>query len=90
MNFTMSDKQVHWRDRVVAFMAEHIAPAVPVYRQQTAPGAVPGWSSAAPKCRAQGLRHSTAHTQTSRLTDGQTRFAQPQHRAHRVQHVPAA
>ena len=58
MNFTMSDKQVHWRDRVVAFMAEHIAPAVPVYRQQTAPGAVPGRSSAAPKGCASALRTS--------------------------------
>jgi alkylation response protein AidB-like acyl-CoA dehydrogenase len=34
MNFTMSDKQVHWRDRVVAFMNEHIYPAVPVYEAQ--------------------------------------------------------
>ena len=34
MNFTLSDKQVHWRDRVIAFMDEHIRPAVPVYAQQ--------------------------------------------------------
>jgi len=34
MNFTLSDKQVHWRDRVIAFMNEHIRPAVPVYAQQ--------------------------------------------------------
>jgi acyl-CoA dehydrogenase len=34
MNFTMSERQLHWRDRVVAFMAEHIQPAVPVYVAQ--------------------------------------------------------
>ncbi|MDM0051949.1 acyl-CoA dehydrogenase family protein [Variovorax sp. J22R115] len=34
MDFTLSDKQVHWRDRVVAFMNQHIYPAVPVYVQQ--------------------------------------------------------
>ena len=34
MDFTLSDKQVHWRDRVVAFMNEHVYPAVPVYAAQ--------------------------------------------------------
>jgi alkylation response protein AidB-like acyl-CoA dehydrogenase len=34
MNFTMSDKQVYWRDRVVAFMKEHVYPAVPTYEKQ--------------------------------------------------------
>jgi len=34
MDFTLSDKQVHWRDRVVAFMNEHVYPAVPLYQQQ--------------------------------------------------------
>jgi alkylation response protein AidB-like acyl-CoA dehydrogenase len=34
MDFTLSDKQVHWRDRVVAFMNEHVVPAVPLYQQQ--------------------------------------------------------
>ena len=34
MDFTLSDKQVHWRDRVVAFMKAHVYPAVPVYAQQ--------------------------------------------------------
>jgi acyl-CoA dehydrogenase len=34
MDFTLSDKQVHWRDRVVAFMNQHVYPAVPVYMQQ--------------------------------------------------------
>ena len=34
MNFTLSDKQVYWRDRVVAFMDAHIYPAVPVFNAQ--------------------------------------------------------
>jgi alkylation response protein AidB-like acyl-CoA dehydrogenase len=34
MDFTLSDRQKHWRDRVTAFMAEHIYPAIPVYTQQ--------------------------------------------------------
>jgi len=34
MDFTLSEKQVHWRDRVVAFMNRHVYPAVPVYMQQ--------------------------------------------------------
>jgi acyl-CoA dehydrogenase len=36
MNFTMSDKQVYWRDRVVAFMEQHVYPAVPLVGQQMA------------------------------------------------------
>src|SRR6478736_681850 len=34
MDFTLSEKQVHWRDRVVAFMNRHVYPGVPVYMQQ--------------------------------------------------------
>ena len=34
MDFTFSDRQTHWRDRVMAFMTEHVYPAVPVYAQQ--------------------------------------------------------
>lgn len=34
MNFTLSDKQVYWRDRVVNFLDEHIYPAVPVFNAQ--------------------------------------------------------
>ncbi|MDM0104947.1 acyl-CoA dehydrogenase family protein [Variovorax sp. J22R24] len=34
MDFTLSDRQVHWRERVVAFMNQHVHPAVPVYMQQ--------------------------------------------------------
>ncbi len=34
MNFTMSDTQVHWRNRVMAFMDAHVYPAVPTYHAQ--------------------------------------------------------
>jgi alkylation response protein AidB-like acyl-CoA dehydrogenase len=34
MDFTLSERQVHWRDRVAAFMKTHVFPAVPVYMQQ--------------------------------------------------------
>jgi alkylation response protein AidB-like acyl-CoA dehydrogenase len=34
MNFSLSERQIYWRDRVVAFMKEHIYPAVPVYQAQ--------------------------------------------------------
>ena len=34
MNFSMSERQTHWRDRVVAFMNQHIYPAVPTYHAQ--------------------------------------------------------
>lgn len=34
MDFTMSDKQAYWRQRVIDFMNAHIYPAVPVYNQQ--------------------------------------------------------
>ncbi|MFM6992914.1 MAG: acyl-CoA dehydrogenase family protein, partial [Rhodoferax sp.] len=34
MNFTLSDKQIYWRDRVKAFMDVHVYPAVPVFDAQ--------------------------------------------------------
>ena len=34
MDFTLSDKQKHWRDRVAAFMTKQIYPAIPVYTEQ--------------------------------------------------------
>ena len=34
MNFTLSDTQIYWRDRVKAFMDAHVYPAVPVYDAQ--------------------------------------------------------
>ena len=34
MNFTMSERQTYWRDRVIAFMNQHVYPAVPTYYAQ--------------------------------------------------------
>ena len=34
MNFTLSDTQIYWRDRVKAFMDAHVYPAVPVFDAQ--------------------------------------------------------
>ncbi len=34
MDFSISDKQKHWRDRVVAFMTEHVYPAIPEFARQ--------------------------------------------------------
>ncbi len=34
MNFTMSERQIYWRERVVAFMDQYVYPAVPTYYAQ--------------------------------------------------------
>ena len=34
MDFSFSARQTHWRDRVMAFMEEHVVPAMPLYAQQ--------------------------------------------------------
>lgn len=34
MNFTMSERQTYWRERVIAFMDKHVYPAVPTYQAQ--------------------------------------------------------
>ena len=34
MDFTISDKQKQWRDRVAMFMVRHVYPAVPTYTEQ--------------------------------------------------------
>jgi alkylation response protein AidB-like acyl-CoA dehydrogenase len=34
MNFTMSERQTFWRNRVVDFMNQHVYPAVPTYHEQ--------------------------------------------------------
>jgi alkylation response protein AidB-like acyl-CoA dehydrogenase len=34
MDFSLSERQIYWRDRVVAFMNEHVYPSVPVYGEQ--------------------------------------------------------
>jgi len=38
MDFTLSERQAAWRDRVRAFMAAHVYPAVPTYQAQQAEG----------------------------------------------------
>ena len=38
MNFSMSERQKHWRDRVIAFMDAHVYPAVETYDRQDAEG----------------------------------------------------
>ena len=39
MDFTMSDEQKEWLERVQAFMNTHVRPAVPIYKKQDAEGA---------------------------------------------------
>lgn len=34
MNFTLSERQAYWRERVVAFMDQHVYSAVPTYHEQ--------------------------------------------------------
>jgi acyl-CoA dehydrogenase len=61
MDFTLSANQVHWRDRVVAFMTEHVYPAVPVYAQQMLDFGADRWQvvpvveALKAKAKAQGL-----------------------------------
>ena len=38
MDFSISERQKHWRERVVAFMDEHVYPAVETYERQDAEG----------------------------------------------------
>ena len=35
MDFTFTERQTHWRDRVRAFMERHVYPAIPTYQAQT-------------------------------------------------------
>ena len=59
MNFEMSDKQKEWLNRVQAFMAKHVRPAVPVYKQQDAEGSrwkvIPVLEDLKKKAKAEGL-----------------------------------
>ena len=34
MNFSMSERQTYWRERVIAFMDQHVYPAIPTYTAQ--------------------------------------------------------
>ena len=59
MNFTMSERQKHWRDRVMAFMDAHVYPAVETYDRQEEAGdrwkVIPILQELKAKAKAEGL-----------------------------------
>jgi len=59
MDFSISERQKHWRDRVIAFMGAHIYPAVDTYTLQAAEGdrwkVIPVLEELKAKARAEGL-----------------------------------
>src|SRR6201996_9183501 len=59
MDFTMSDRQKEWLNRVQAFMTKHVRPAVPIYKQQDAEGprwkVIPVLEDLKKKAKAEGL-----------------------------------
>jgi acyl-CoA dehydrogenase len=59
MDFTMSDKQKEWLERVQAFMNTHVRPAVPIYKKQDAEGprwkVIPILEELKAKAKAEGL-----------------------------------
>src|SRR5437899_1405748 len=59
MDFTMSERQKEWLDRVQSFMTKHVRPAVPVYRQQDEEGprwkVIPILEDLKKKAKAEGL-----------------------------------
>lgn len=59
MDFTMSDRQREWLERVSSFMTKHVRPAVPIYRQQDEAGerwkVIPIVEELKKKAKAEGL-----------------------------------
>lgn len=59
MDFTLSNRQREWLDRVSSFMDKHVRPAVPVYKQQDAEGerwkVIPIVEELKAKAKAEGL-----------------------------------
>jgi alkylation response protein AidB-like acyl-CoA dehydrogenase len=62
MDFELTERQRHWRDRVRAFMDAHIYPNLDVYKQQTSLVGAARWTTIPqiiedlkPKARAEGL-----------------------------------
>ena len=59
MDFTMSDRQKEWLNRVQAFMQNHVRPAVPIYKKQDEEGprwkVIPILEDLKKKAKAEGL-----------------------------------
>jgi acyl-CoA dehydrogenase len=59
MDFSMSDRQREWLDRVTSFMTKHVRPAVPTYKEQDAAGerwkVIPILEDLKRKAKAEGL-----------------------------------
>jgi acyl-CoA dehydrogenase len=59
MDFSVSERQKHWRDRIRAFMDAHVYPAVETYARQNAEGerwkVIPVLEELKAKARAEGL-----------------------------------
>ena len=59
MDFSISERQKHWRDRVIAFMDAHVYPAVETYDRQDAEGerwkVIPVLEELKAKAKAEGL-----------------------------------
>jgi acyl-CoA dehydrogenase len=59
MDFTLSNRQREWLDRVSSFMDKHVRPAVPIYRQQDEAGerwkVIPIVEELKAKAKAEGL-----------------------------------
>src|ERR1700739_3846008 len=59
MDFTMSERQREWLNRVQSFMKTHVRPAVPIYRKQDEEGprwqGIPIVGALKRKARAEGL-----------------------------------
>ena len=61
MDFSLTDRQRHWRDRVRAFMAAHVYPNLQTYKDQIAGFGANRWQvvpiieELKPKARAEGL-----------------------------------
>src|SRR5881275_1345146 len=61
MDFSLSERQRHWRDRVTAFMQKHVYPAVDTYNEQMKPAdgnrwiVVPVLEDLKKKAKAEGI-----------------------------------
>ena len=59
MDFTMSERQNEWRNRVISFMDKHVRPAAPIYKEQDAKGerwkVIPVLEDLKKKAKAEGL-----------------------------------